>query len=554
MPPDKKTRHIKSNNLYIPDITKITNDDIYFQEWYKYSKQFTDPFTFGFNKFHKYSKIDKIAEDGKKKHGLVNLALSYNQKAYYSRQIRKTDYKRHFYATTNKDKLFTTNYFLCSVMSSILDIDYKVDENTGECSTPDDIKACRQYLEEPLPFCYYSPSTNGRGLHYRILIDCESIKKIGDKYPNMNYTDNVNKLLNQSGKNNDRLPLKQQSLISVLKKNIESKFFVKVDGFKATYSSYYWSKIYNVYVPSNMGNICLLPRPSINDFHYLINSKIYSISELKEIKLALTDTNNRGPCRTTSVLSSKKINKYTPSIYITIILSHFRSFYAKNGDYYGVGQWVFREIWRSEKRNPTRDEVRKALKQLGKVDEEKMKKLYKCISRRFKKEKLELGKYIDRDTKRYEKIDIAGSLERYGNSYTKLNITAKKIAIGMDYIKNTITGGVECKKNKGKELTVSTDYMGSYSMKLWKKGLIKKKDKWAQPQVSRAIRYMLEDFGDIEKLDASSYPGTSMRYMVSPQYHAYQEVEDHVDINRVNRIRTKGMASMQDWDSMGSTA
>ena len=91
-------------------------------------------------------------------------------------------------------------------------------------------------------------------------------------------------------------------------------------------------------------------------------------------------------------------------------------------------------------------------------------------------------------------------------------------------------------------------------MKLWKKKIIKGKDKWAQPQVSRAIRYMLEEFGDIERLDGSCYKGISMRYMVTPQYHAYQEVVSHVGVNTVNKIRAKGLASVQNWDTMDNTA
>ena len=69
----RKTKHIKSSNLYVPDIDKITTDDEYFEEWYKYSKQFVDPFTFGFGKRHNYRKEDKILEDGTKLTGLVSL-------------------------------------------------------------------------------------------------------------------------------------------------------------------------------------------------------------------------------------------------------------------------------------------------------------------------------------------------------------------------------------------------------------------------------------------------------------------------------------------------
>lgn len=124
MTPGKKTKskHINSKNLYIPCIDEITTDDEYFEEWYKYSKQFTDPFTFGYNKFHKYPKTDKVNSKGKVTKGLIELAQSYDKKPYYSRQIRKTDYENHFNATSNKMKLFTTNHFYCSAWSSILGV------------------------------------------------------------------------------------------------------------------------------------------------------------------------------------------------------------------------------------------------------------------------------------------------------------------------------------------------------------------------------------------------------------------------------------------------
>ena len=195
-----KSKHIKKSNLYIPCIDNITTNDEYFEEWYKYSKQFVDPFTFGYNKFHRYPKNDIVNSKGKAVNGLVELAQSHYKKPYYCRQIRKSDYYNHFNATNNQMKLFTTNHFYCSVWSSILDIDEVKSHHSnyieGRETTPDDILDCRSLLQEKLPDCYYAPSTNGGGLHYRILIDCEVIKQdYEDRYPNMNYTSFVNNLI-----------------------------------------------------------------------------------------------------------------------------------------------------------------------------------------------------------------------------------------------------------------------------------------------------------------------------------------------------------------------
>ena len=303
-----------------------------------------------------------------------------------------------------------------------------------------------------------------------------------------------------------------------------------------------------------MGIVCTLPLPHRSNFHYLIQAKIYSLDEIREIKNELSGTTLTAHSHSVVALSSVQEQLITPTTNITTILSMKSIYQAKKGDFYDVGQWVFRVCWRRHKRFPTREEVREGLEQVGEVDTDKMEKLYKCISRRFDERKISIGRYIDLDTQRYGSIDISSCLNRYPKSYRSCNITPKRLAIGMDYIRNTIMGGVECAYNAGKELTVSTDAMSAYSVKLWKMGIIKKKDKWGDALVSRAIRYILEEYGDLEKLDADHNIGVSMRYMITPKYHAYKQVANFVGMPTIGRIRAKGMASVQEWDSMGNTA
>ena len=61
---------------------------------------------------------------------------------------------------------------------------------------------------------------------------------------------------------------------------------------------------------------------------------------------------------------------------------------------------------------------------------------------------------------------------------------------------------------------------------------------------------MLEDFRDIEKLNANFTIGVSMRWMVGEQYHAYKEVSGKVGKMTESIERTRGLASLQDWDNM----
>ena len=116
----------------------------------------------------------------------------------------------------------------------------------------------------------------------------------------------------------------------------------------------------------------------------------------------------------------------------------------------------------------------------------------------------------------------------------------------MDYFRTTN----KCSKNLGRELTGSTDARGAHSMKLWKKGLIKRQVKWSEPQKSRAIRYMLEKFGDIDKVNGNYTVGISMRWMVGKQYHVYNEVSGKVGKTTESIERARGLASLQDWDEM----
>ena len=77
---------------------------------------------------------------------------------------------------------------------------------------------------------------------------------------------------------------------------------------------------------------------------------------------------------------SKVESSFLPPTSYTIILSGNRQYSAKNRDWYEAGQWVFRQYFMVEKRQPTRQEVKEALEQIGEVDDTKMDKLYKSIT------------------------------------------------------------------------------------------------------------------------------------------------------------------------------
>lgn len=111
-----------------------------------------------------------------------------------------------------------------------------------------------------------------------------------------------------------------------------------------------------------------------------------------------------------------------------------------------------------------------------------------------------------------------------------------------------------------KELTLST-YDGFH--KFLKKYKIEISD-----NTCLACRLLFEHYGWLEKLDADhelptydhvdgkvvKQDGKAMAYTLTPQFPCYAEFEKAVGPNNIDKVRAKGMVSVQNWDGMGETA
>jgi hypothetical protein len=111
--------------------------------------------------------------------------------------------------------------------------------------------------------------------------------------------------------------------------------------------------------------------------------------------------------------------------------------------------------------------------------------------------------------------------------------------------------------SKNKELTLST-YDGF--IKFCKKYNVMIKDN----NMCLACRLLFEHYGWLEKIDAhyeiptyengKKEEGKAMAYTLTEQFPFYKEYEELVGKKNIGKVRTKGMASLIDFESMNKTA
>ena len=79
-----------------------------------------------------------------------------------------------------------------------------------------------------------------------------------------------------------------------------------------------------------------------------------------------------------------------------------------------------------------------------------------------------------------------------------------------------------------------------------------------------ACRLLFEHYEWLEKIvadyetptyeDGEKVNGKAMSYTLTDKFPLYVEFEQAVDKKNIAKVRAKGMASLQDWDSMGQSA
>jgi hypothetical protein len=231
----------------------------------------------------------------------------------------------------------------------------------------------------------------------------------------------------------------------------------------------------------------------------------------------------------------------------------------------------FIEYWKEFRNIPTRQECRtyyrKHPSSTGEEDSGdviRLNAVYDYVNAWFKPEKVGMSqilitrKGIDHDLQLLQTLltqDLIDLIKiSHGNTYKKISIGYLDLAIGQTYFMDKTMRGKDRKELEKRELTVSTGSMSEFTQHLYKNGILKRTETWKDEKKCRAIRYVLEHIGWIECLDKTWNTDVSKRWGIGKAYHRYDEYVGYVGKPTIDRIQAKGLASLQDWDSMGSTA
>ena len=232
---------------------------------------------------------------------------------------------------------------------------------------------------------------------------------------------------------------------------------------------------------------------------------------------------------------------------------------------------ITREYYRKNNILPTKEWREKRYRlhpaSTGEADQQDIESIYQIcelIDKDFNPDKIGSGDIVitkdDIDDNEDLLVDIITQEQinhiknSHGSSYGIINVTHKDLSIGQAYFVDKSMKGRDRKEQENRELTVATAAMAEFTQKLYKRGILRRRDTWKDEKKCRAIRYVLEHIGWIECLDGNWEPGVSKRWAIGENYHLYSEFEKYVGPQNVDRIRNQGMASLENWDDMGNTA
>lgn len=248
--------------------------------------------------------------------------------------------------------------------------------------------------------------------------------------------------------------------------------------------------------------------------------------------------------------------------------------YAQNAN---TRRWAIltrltREYYLEHGQQPTKEwrerKYREHPASTGQADDEDIEEIYEIcelIDKDFDPNKLGddqriiiTQEYIDNDEKRLMNILTMEQINNikisHGISYGKIHVSYRDLAIGHSYFVEKSLKGKVRKEQEKRELTVATKPMADYTQKLYKRGILKRKETWKDEKKCRAIRYILEQIGWLKCLDGNWDVGVAKRWAIGKHHHRHNEFIGYVGKPTVDRIRAKGMASLEDWDSMWESA
>lgn len=253
-----KRKKIKRHNFYRPKEFLTPHGELSLRCFKKFINNFIDHYDWGNNKKHfcyinrEYNQDDVkglkgsftyITEEGIEIHYKQGSKKGLNDSfTYLNKDGMKTRYNNyklterevgiHLQSHDKRKFVFYVNSQFCHCPCICFDID------DLDITTAADIQKVVDFLLKLHPGSYFEKSTNGKGLHFYILLDFSDCKMDPAYFNDILY-----------------------SYAYLLKLTINTMFKVNFDNVKSTYSNYSFSESHNCYLLEKCGTLCKLPKP-----------------------------------------------------------------------------------------------------------------------------------------------------------------------------------------------------------------------------------------------------------------------------------------------------
>lgn len=238
-----KRKKVKKHNFYRPKKFLTPHGELSFKCFKDFINNFIDHYDWGNNKRHFYRHNRKYKYGNTE--GLNKSFTHVNEKGkktkYNSYKLNNDEVSTHLHSDDKREFV----YYVNSQFSHCPLICFDIDDL--DITTPEDIQKVIKFLLKLHPGSYYEKSTNGKGLHFYVLMDLSDCKMNTEYFNDIFY-----------------------SYAYLLKLVINTMFKVDFDNVKSTYSYYSFSELHNCYLLEKCGTLCKLPKPfTYNDYNTL---------------------------------------------------------------------------------------------------------------------------------------------------------------------------------------------------------------------------------------------------------------------------------------------
>ena len=223
-----KRKIVKRSNFYRPKKFLTPHGELSFKCFKDFINNFIDPYDWGNNKRHFYRHNRKFKYGNTE--GLNNTFIYVNEKGkktkYNSYKLKNDEVRTHLYSHDKREFVYYVNSQFCHCPLICFDID------DLDITTDVDIQKVIEFLLKLHPGSYFEKSTNGKGLHFYVLMDFSDFKMDTEHFNDVFY-----------------------SYAYLLKLVINTMFKVDFDNVKSTYSYYSFSKLNNCYLLEKCGTL-----------------------------------------------------------------------------------------------------------------------------------------------------------------------------------------------------------------------------------------------------------------------------------------------------------